>query len=148
MDKFTKTTEIDISNLSLMEEETPQKSKIGKVIAIIISLLLAVSVWVYVAETDQTSVEKEFDGVAVTVINNNEKFNITADNVSVVLVGTNSQLVDLKASDIVVIIDAEKVTKVGDYSIFAHEVYIDENTSVKVKNPQSVNVYIHVKAEK
>ena len=148
MDKFTKTTEIDISNLSLMEEETPQKSKIGKVIAIIISLLLAVSVWVYVAETDQTSVEKEFDGVAVTVINNNEKFNITADNVSVVLVGTNSQLVDLKASDIVVIIDAEKVTKAGDYSIFAHEVYIDENTSVKVKNPQSVNVYIHVKAEK
>lgn len=148
MDKFTKTTEIDISNLSLMEEEAPQKSKIGKVIAIIISLLLSVSIWIYVVETDQTSVEKEFGNIAVTVINDNEQFNITADNVSVVLVGTNSQLVDINASQIVVKIDAEKITKTGDYSVVAHEVYVNNNTSVKVKNPQSINVNVHVKAGK
>lgn len=148
MDKFTKTTEIDISNLNLMEEETPQKSKIGKVIAIIISLLLSVSIWIYVVETDETSNEMEFDDVAVTVINNNEQFNITADNVSVVLVGTNSQLVDIDSSEIVIKIDGGQITRAGDYSVVAHEVYVNSDTAVKVKNPQLISVNVHVKAEK
>ena len=38
MDKFTITTETDISNMNLIEEEAPQKSRVGKIIAIIIPI--------------------------------------------------------------------------------------------------------------
>ena len=41
MDKFTKTTEIDISTMhDVMEEETPKKNNFAKVIAIIISFIV------------------------------------------------------------------------------------------------------------
>ena len=117
-------------------------------IAIIISLLLSVSIWIYVTETDQTSAEKEFEDITVTIINETEQFNITADNVSVVLIGTNSQLVDVEASEIVVRIDARQITEAGDYSVTAHDAYVNGATEVKVKNPQSISVNVHVKAEK
>ena len=122
MDKFTKTTEIDISNMNLIEEEPPQKSKAGRIITIIISLLLSVTLWLYVTETDETKIDKEFNDIQVNIVNATEQFNITADNVSVVLTGTNSQLVDVEKNDIIVEIDAEKIEKSGDYTVMAHKV--------------------------
>lgn len=148
MDKFTKTTEIDISNMSLIEEEPPQKSKIGKVITIIISLILSITLWLYVTETDETKIDKEFNDIEVNIVNTTEQFNITADNVNVVLTGTNSQLVDVEKNDIIIEIDAEKINKVGDYTIMAHKVYVDDDISVEVKNPQLIKVNVHVKAAK
>ncbi len=148
MDKFTKTTEIDISNMNLIEEEPPQKSKIGKIITIIVSLLLSITLWLYVIETDETKIDKEFDDIQVNIVNATEQFNITADNVSVVLTGTNSQLVDVEKSDIIVEIDAEEIKKSGDYTVMAHKVYVDDDISVEVKNPQLIKVNVHVEATK
>ena len=148
MDKFTKTTEIDISNMNLIEEEPPQKSKAGRIITIIISLLLSVTLWLYVTETDETKIDKEFNDIQVNIVNATEQFNITADNVSVVLTGTNSQLVDVEKNDIIVEIDAEKIEKSGDYTVMAHKVYFDDDISVEVKNPQLIKVNVHVKAAK
>ena len=148
MDKFTKTTEVDISNMNIVEEEPPQKSKAGKIITIIISLFLSITLWLYVTETDQTKIEKEFNDIQVNIVNATEQFNITADNVNVVLMGTNSQLVDVEKGDIIVEIDAEQITKSGDYSVMAHKVYVDDDISVEVKNPQLIKVNVHVKATK
>lgn len=148
MDKFTKTTEVDISKMSLIEEEPPQKSKVGKVVTIIISLLLSITLWLYVTETDITKIEKEFNDIQVNIINATEQFNITADNVSVVLTGTNSQLVDVEKDDIIVEIDAGQIDKSGDYAVMAHKVYVDDDISVEVKNPQLIKVNVHVKAAK
>lgn len=148
MDKFTKTTEIDISQMSLIEEEPPQKSKVGRIITIIISLILSVTLWLYVTETDDTKIEKEFNDIQVNIVNVTEQFNITADNVSVVLTGTNSQLVDIEKDDIIVEIDAEQIDKSGDYAVMAHKVYVDDDISVEVKNPHLIKVNIHVKIAK
>ena len=148
MDKFTKTTEIDISNMNLIEEEPPQKSKIGRIITIIVSLILSVTLWLYVTETDEAKIDKEFNDIQVNIVNTTEQFNITADNVSVVLTGTNSQLVDVEKEDIIVEIDAEKIIKSGDYTVMADKVYVDDDISVEVKNPQLIKVNVHVKAAK
>lgn len=142
MDKFTKTTEVDISNMNI-EDETPQKNKAGRILAVIISLLIAVTAWIYVEETDENKYEMVFDDVSVNIINTNEKFNITADNVSVTLVGTNSQLVDVQTSGIIVEVDAASITTVGDYFVTSKEVYVDDDICVEVKNV-TVSVKVHV----
>lgn len=148
MDRFTKTTETDISNMNL-EEATPQKSKAGKIIAIIISLLLSIAIWLYVVETDDTKITKEYNDVSVTIINSNDKFNITADKAEeVLLMGTNGQLVDIEASDIIVEIDASTIDKAGDYTVIAKAVYVmKDNTPVEFEH-KTVSVTVHVKAAK
>ena len=102
MDKFTKTTEVDISNMGLIEEDTPQKSKAGKIIAIIISLLLSISIWLYVVETDKTEVEEVYENIVVHVLNEPDGYKVKAENVTVILTGTNSKLVDIDEADIIV----------------------------------------------
>ena len=148
MDKFTKTTQIDISNMNSIEEDTPQKSKLGKIVAIVISLLVALTLWLYVTETDQTVQEKEYNDISVSIINENEKFNITADNVTIFLTGTKSQLVDVSTSEIIVEIDASKITEVGEYSVKANNAYVKDNVTVGVKNKESISVMVHVKDAK
>lgn len=104
MDKFTKTTEIDISAMhDVMEEETPKKNKAGKIIAIIISLIAAICIWVYATEkngkieTDTYEVQETFENEAL--------------DFCVYVSGTESQLADFDASKIVIIRNAD-----GSYS--------------------------------
>ena len=144
MDKFTKTTEVDLSNVNMIEEETPQKSKWGKVIAIIVSLVLAVSAWLYAMETDTTTFEKVYDDIDVVVVGKSEKFNISANKVSVTLVGTNSQLVDVDPSKIVVKVDPMKQYKNDSgYKFYAYSdmIYYDGDIDVSVKE-KSVKILI------
>lgn len=102
MDKFTKTTEVDISNANPVEDEAPQKSRVGKIVAAIVCVLLAICAWIYVVETDDTLVEKEFNNVKVVILDNSDYYTYKASAVSVTLVGTNSELVDVDPSKIVV----------------------------------------------
>ena len=132
-DKFTKTTETDISNMSLMEEETPQKSKAGTIISIIISLILSVSLWLYVVDSDENKIEKAFDDIEVQIINPNPNYEITPEKVTVIVVGTKSQLVDVDKSEIIVEINGEDVTKTGEYFVKAHNVYIDDDKDLAVE---------------
>lgn len=147
MDKFTKTTEVDISNMNTVEDETPQKGKVGKIIAIIISLLLAISIWIYAMETDETKVEKEYSDIKVVVQNAPKQFDVSASNVSVTLVGTNSQLVDVDPSEIVVIVDASAVTEVGVIETFTSVITVTEENGVAVKD-NFVKVKLSVKEKK
>ena len=148
-DKFTKTTETDISNMTLMEEETPQKSKVGTVISIIISLILSVSLWLYVVDTDDNKIEKAFDDIEVQIINPNSEYDITAERVTVILVGTKSQLVDVYASEIIVEINGDDISKEGESQIKAHNVYIDDDRdlAVEVKDVH-LSVKVNVKEKK
>ncbi len=146
MDKFTKTTEVDISNMNAVEDEAPQKGKVGKVIAVIISLLLAVSMWIYVMETDETEIEKNYDDVKVVIKNAPEQFNITANNVSITLVGTNSQLVDVDKAEIVVVVDASAISSPGIHEVFSTATVSEENgVVIKDKFPK---VKLNVKEKK
>ena len=124
MEKFTKTTEIDISNMKTVEDETPQKSKIGKIIAVMVSLLLAVSIWLYVMETDETIIEKEYSDIYVEIINIPEEFNITS---KVTLSGTNSQLIDIDPSQIKVFLDASRIDSVGKFDVSQNASITDGN---------------------
>ena len=148
-DKFTKTTETDISNMSLMEEETPQKSKVGTIITIIISLILSVSLWLYVVDSDDKKIEKAFDDIEVQIINANPDYVISAENVTVVLIGTKSQLVDVEESEIIVEINGNDIYKTGSYNIKAHNVYIDDDRdlAVEVKDIH-LNVKVNVEENK
>lgn len=141
MDKFTKTTEVDISNMNLVEDDTPQKSKIGKIIAIITSLILAVAAWVYVMETDETIIEQEFKDINVTIVGNTDKYNITAEKVNVVLLGTHSQLVDVDPSKIVVTVNAMSQYKDTVTECLAMVSYSDEELGVEVKD-KSIKVKV------
>lgn len=140
MDKFTKTTEVDISNMGLIEEETPQKSRVGKIIAMIISLILAVSIWLYVVETDDTLVEKEFTNVEVKIVNLSADLDIVADPVTVILTGTNSKLVDIDEEDIIVEIYADLV-KEGD-------TVVTENYKAYINGEEQPSVDVKVKSSK
>ena len=148
-DKFTKTTETDISNMNLMEEETPQKSKAGTIITIIISLILSVSLWLYVVDSDDRKIEKAFDDIEVQIINANPDYVISAENVTVVLIGTKSQLVDVEESEIIVEINGNDIYKTGSYNIKAHNVYIDDDRdlAVEVKDIH-LNVKVNVEENK
>lgn len=144
MDKFTKTTEVDISNMNIMEEEAPQKRKAGKIIAMIICLLLAVVAWIYVVETDDTKVEKTFDDITVVLTNGSDK-QFTAENVSVTLIGTNSQLVDVDKSKIIVKIDAASYYNgVNKFSAYSDAISYDGEEEVEIKD-KLVKIYISLK---
>ena len=95
MDKFTKTTEIDISAMhDVMEDDTPKKNRVGKIIAIIISLIVAIGIWIYATETNG-SIETDTYEVQVTIDDMVLDFYARVS-------GTNSQLADFDASKIVI----------------------------------------------
>ncbi len=143
MDKFTKTTEVDISNINPVEDEAPQKSKTGKIIAAVVCVLLAIVAWIYVVETDETRVEKSFGGIEVVVLDASDDYVIKADKVSVTLVGTNSQLVDVDTSKIIVKVNALKKQDDGEkrYCVYSSSISYEGEEEVEIKE-KSVKVWI------
>ena len=130
MDRFTKTTEGELSNVNMVEEEAPKKSRASKIVAIIVSFVLAVSAWLYVIN-DSTG-EMEFTNIKVTVLDETEKFNIVADDVSVTLCGTYGQLVEIDPSKIIVKVKAlpQRKGDVTRYCAYSEEVYYDGNIEI------------------
>lgn len=117
MDKFSKTTEIDISDAMGIEDDTPKKSKKGKIIAVILSVLIAICIWLYVMQTDTTLYERDYKDISVTVVNENG-YNVTvSDTVTVTLKGMKSTLADIKKSDITVQADASSVVSEGEIEL-------------------------------
>ena len=144
MERFTKTTEIENSDEYVNDEKaTLRKKKFGKLLAIIICLILAIVAWIYVVETDETKVEKKFDDVSVTILDKSDKFNIYADKVSVTLIGTNSQLVDVDPSKIVVTVSGlEHQDKYGErYCVESISISYEGEEEVEIKE-KSVDVWI------
>ncbi len=109
MDKFTRTTEMDISAMHEVKEAAPKKNRIGSIVAIVFCLFIAVIIWLYAMEVDVAMHTREYNDVSVELIGNAD-YDISGDlNVDVVLVGANSNLVDIKKDDIRVVLDFSKI---------------------------------------
>jgi hypothetical protein len=109
MDKFTKTTEMDISAMHETEEKAPKKSRIGSIIAIVLCLIIAVVIWLYAMEIDIAEHTREYNDVSVDLIGNAD-YDVSGNlSVNVVLIGHNSDLVDIDKSDIKVVLDFSKI---------------------------------------
>ena len=141
MDKYTKTTEIDISAMNVIEEDPPKKSKLGKVVAIVISLLLAVAIWLYVVETDATMMEDEVENIEVQIINP-KKFDVAVKPVTVVLKGTTSDLVDIKKEDVLVTLDLSQLSEVGEHYVELSVQVNSENVTAEIKENKKVLVKV------
>ena len=94
MDRFSKTTEIDVSNSTNIEDNTPRKRIITSIIAIVICLIISLGVWLYVVEIDNELRTKSYSNISVysgeTVV----------ETVNLDLNGIRRQLIDISKSDI------------------------------------------------
>jgi len=134
MDKFTKTTEIDISAMTEMEDETPQKSNVGKVVAMIFSLIFAIVIWLFVMEIDTTIQEREFKNISVLITNSDGYIVTGAENVDVILSGVKNQLADIDRDEIKVILDLSKLEEItlGEEREYPVEIRLPDDTGESV----------------
>ncbi len=137
MDKFTKTTEIDISAMTEMEDETPQKSSTGKIIAMICCLILAMIIWLFVMEIDTTIQEREYNDISVEPIGN-AGYTILGDlNVDVTLTGINRELADINKDDISVKLDFGAIKdsiEIGKEKAYPVTVQLSDGAGESVKS--------------
>lgn len=140
MEKFTKTTEIDISAMNEIEDEAPKKSNVGNVIAIIVCLLLAILIWVFVIETDDSLTSKVYK---VNVTDTVDGYEIVNTSINVEIRATRSDLADLSKDEIIVMIDKTALNKEIDTQKLPVKVHIessDEGEWIVVSNDLSVQV--------
>ena len=126
MDKFSKTTEIDISDAMGMEDDTPKKSVKWKVVAIVMSVLIAICIWLYVMQTDTALYDREYKNISVTVVNADGYDVVVSDTVTVKLRGTKSNLADIKKADITVRADASSVNSEGEIELTVECILTDK----------------------
>lgn len=141
MDKFSKTTEIDISDAMGMEDDTPKKSIKWKVIAIIMSVIVAICIWLYVMQTDTALYDREYKNIPVTVVNATDYEVTSCQTVTVKLRGMKSTLADIKKSDIVVRADASSVTSEGEAELHV-ECILPDNTIATFEGMSSDTVKV------
>lgn len=135
MDKFTKTTEIDISAMTEMEDETPQKSSAGKVVAMIFCLIFAIIIWLFVMEIDTSIQEREYKNISILKVSD-AGYTVTGDeNVDVILTGFSHELADIDRNEIRAILhfSPEKIVlgKEHEYSV---EIELPDDVGESVKS--------------
>lgn len=141
MEKFTKTTEIDISAMNEIEDEAPKKSNVGNVIAIIVCLLLAILIWVFVIETDDSLTSKVYK---VNVTDTVDGYEIVNTSINVEIKATRSDLADLSKDEIIVTIDKTALNKEIDTQKLPVKIQIessDEGEWIVVSNNLSVQIF-------
>ena len=135
MDKFTKTTEIDISAMTEMEDETPQKSNAGKIIAMIICLIFAIIIWLFVMEIDTSDREREYKNISILRVND-DGYTVTGDeSVDVILTGLNHELADIDRNEIRAILhfSPEKIV-LGKEHEYAVEIELPDDAGESVRS--------------
>lgn len=147
MDKFTKTTEIDISAMTEMEDETPKKSNVGNVIAFISCLIFAIVIWLFVMEIDTSLQEREYNDISVEKIGD-AGYTVSGNlNVDVVLKGINKELADIDKDDIRVVLDFSKIKNIdeveGREQEYSVDVILPDNAGESVQS-QTTNVKITI----
>ena len=125
MDRFSKTTEIDVSNSTNIEDDTPKKKILSNIIAIVLCLLISIIVWLYVMEIDTEQRTKSYSKVSVY------SNDTVVETVDLELNVIRKQLVDVSKSDI-------KIVKISDeeYSILLPNDSKNE-FSIKVESIES-----------
>lgn len=145
MDKFTKTTEIDISSMSAIEEDTPKSGKWGKIVALILCLLLAVIIWVYVMETDTSIKTKTIEDVNVTSVTANGYNSTTVPSFDIEASGIFRDLVDIKKEDIRIDITETVNAETGESEYYATCTYVGK-AKITVTFPDTESNEISVSA--
>lgn len=117
MDRFSKTTDIDIAEVAAASSvtDTPKKSKVSAIVAYMVCVVLAIFIWLWVMETDTTVIQREFNDVQIcSSFFDSEPIGYT----DITVKGVRKNIVDLKARDF-------KIVEVdGKY-----EIYLLENES-------------------
>ncbi len=112
MDRFSKTTEIDTAEIAAaaMEDDTPKKSRISIIIALVSCILIAIIIWMTVMEADTNPFQREYDDVKIYASCTDVD---PIDSTTITVKGLRKVIVDIKASDF-------KVVKVGenDYDVY------------------------------
>ncbi len=146
MDKFTKTTEIDISAMTEMEDETPKKSNVGKVVAMIFCLILAIFIWLFVMEIDTSIQEREYKDISVEKIGD-AGYTVLGDLcVDVVLKGVSKELADISKDDIHVILDFSKIKNIdfGNEHEYSVDIILPDDAGKSVTS-ETANVVLTIK---
>ena len=139
MDKFTKTTEIDISAMTEMEDETPKKSSAGKVIAMIFCLIFAIIIWLFVMEIDSSIQEREYNNISI-LKDNNVGYTITGEEtIDIILTGLNKELADIDRDEIKVYLQVDSLDVVlGEEKEYPVKIDLpdDAGDSIQIKNTE------------
>ena len=139
MDKFTKTTEMDISAINDSDEKSTKKNKLGSIVSIIFCLLIAVIIWLFAMENDTTEYTRVYSDIYVN-INSVDGYEISGDlYIDVTLVGINKDLIDIDKNDICVTLDIDKikdniVNTESEYPVDVNLTLSDYSERIKVKD--------------
>ena len=136
MDKFSRTTEIDTTGvLNAIEQDAPKKSRRGNIIALVVCVFAAIFIWLYVVDTDKEIIEMEYLNVPVIVEGSEYDVDVKT-MVDVTIRGTKGALVDVKRSEIKIIVSVESIEeKVADGAFLAQvpiDYYIDGGADVDI----------------
>ena len=124
MPKNTNSTEVDISSMQSVVEETPKKSKMGVVIPIVLSLLIAFGIWLFATEKSTDLHTKTYEAIVVDT----NGIPLENETVKVDAKGTYSQLADMKNKYIIV---TKIVAEDGDVSYKGPELSKSAKDSLK-----------------
>ena len=131
-----------------------QRSSLHTVVMIIFSLVCAFLLWVYVAETNGTDIDKTFPGVKVvfegeTAMRESRGLivsDVSMNSVKVNLHGNRRTISSLDSTDLTVTIDLDKINKTGNYSLAPEIVFpnkIDRSSiSSATTVPESISFYV------
>ncbi len=147
MDKFSRTTEIDTAGvLNAIEQDAPKKSRRGNIIALVVCVLTAICIWLYVMDTDTQIIEKEY--LDVPVIVESVDFDVDVKTmVDVTIKGTKGDLVDIKRSEIKLVVTSESIEEKVQQGAMLTQVsinyYIDGGADVDII-PSVNNVLVQI----
>ena len=136
MDKFSRTTEIDPAGvLTAIEQDAPQTSRTGNIIAFVLCVLAAIVIWLYVMDTDAEIIENEYLDVPVVVEDCGYDVEVKTP-VDIIIKGTKGELVDIKRSEIKIVVESERIQEKAAYGAMLAQVpityYIDGGADVDI----------------
>ena len=147
MDKFSRTTEIDTTGvLNAIEQDAPKKSRTGNIIAFVLCVLAAIVIWLYVMDTDAEIIENEYLDVPVVVEDCGYDVEVKTQ-VDIIIKGTKGELVDIKRSEIKIVVESERIQEKAAYGAMLTQVpityYIDGGADVDII-PSVYNVLVQI----
>ena len=125
------------------------------VIYMLVSLLLAMLLWIYVTETEGKTTDKPFPGVAVrfdgldTMRESRGLIlsDISATSGRVTLTGNRRTLAALSSNDLTITIDLSGITRTGNYALAPYVTYparIDSSSITAEISPETIQFYVDI----
>jgi hypothetical protein len=146
MDQYSKTTELDVSEVSGIEDNAPKKSKAWRIVSIFLCLIIAFGIWIYVMEIDNEVYEKEYKDVSFEKITTDNYVISSADTVDVTVKGLKRDIADIKKSDIIIYIDTDEIDGVGKKEVDI-KCKLPDGSDVKIENISDSKITVEIRAK-